>query len=229
MNRSSCASVLLVLAAGCYGHGPHGRPPAIPLPELRTGAGIEVSTERVTTIEDVPKTSETCPQGQTTGGPDCIVTHYTEREPVEHVTTTATYDGEPINYGQFRVLTDPDRDAKLARLDDLARKCRRADKARWVGMISSLAGVTAFTIGMPYGSKPTVIAGEVAMLAGLTSYAVGYYALGGRQCNEANDLYRELDVSDETGFTEAYGEDYATTMKELADEFNARAEATARE
>jgi hypothetical protein len=207
-----------LLAAGCYGAAPP-RPAPVALPDLSAGGALTVATEETTTIEDVDKKSETCPQGQTAGGPDCIVTHYTEREPVTTTTTTAADDGAPISYGQFRVLTDPDRDHELARLADLSKKCTRANLPRNVGVGLAIAGL----IGLSIGTKVEGVAlvGVGLAVAGFASFGLGYFAFGGRDCNRANALYRELDVTGDLDATVVYGEGYATKMKELADRFNA--------
>jgi hypothetical protein len=56
---------------------------------------------------------------------------------------------------------------------------------------------------------------------GAASYALGYFAFGGRQCNEARSLFNELDMSAAVGWNTVEGEDYAVQMKSLAEQFNA--------
>jgi len=224
MNKTSLFA--LALAAGCYGSA-HPHPKTIPLPDLSKDGTIAVDSESTTNDEDVDKTSETCPQGETSGGPDCIVTHYTEREPVTRTQTTATYDGAPISLAQLEVMTDPDRDKKIEHLDALRKTCSRAGKARWVGIGLLAAGVVTYAIGGAADSKPAVIASGVTIAGGLGAFGVGYFKYGGRACNEARDLYRDLDVSADVDTTTAWGPDYAAKMKELADRFNASRAATA--
>jgi hypothetical protein len=195
----------------------------VPLPDLSAGGALTVATEETTEMEDVAKKSYSCPQGHTRESPDCIVTEYTEREPVTTTTTTAAFDGEPISYGQFRVLTDPERDTKLARLERLSKKCTRANIPRNVGLGLAIAAL----IGLSVGTKVEGVAmvGVGLGVAGGASFGLGYFAFGGRDCNRANSLYREIDVTADLDATVVYGEGYAVKMKELADQFN---EGTAR-
>ena len=207
----------LSLAAGCYGAAPP-RPPAIPLPDLTRGGEIAVASEETTRIENVRKKDVTCPQGHTTDSPDCVVTHRVEAEPVTRVHTTATYAGERLSYAQLKVMTDPERDAKLARLDRLRTRCGDARVPRNIGLGLMLGSLGALVFA---GWKPAAIASVSAFGAGSVSFGVGYFAMGGRQCNQAVDLYRELDLSADTDLFEVEGAYYAEEMKKLADQFNA--------
>jgi hypothetical protein len=209
----------LACLTACYGAAPP-RPAAIPLPDLRAGAAIDLDTEQNTTMDDVEHESKTCPDG-VNAGPECIVTRYTEREPVTHTKTTATYDGASIDYAQFLVMTDPDRDRKLAHLDELSRHCRRANTPRYLGMGLAAGGLAAMLIGAGAQNKIVFDSSWALFAAGGGAYAFGYYGYGGKQCNEARALYHDVEVSSYVGATEVYGETYAATMKELADRFNA--------
>jgi len=210
-------SVLFI--TGCYGAAPP-RPATIPLPPLADApdAQIVVHSESKTTIENVQKQASTCPQGHTEGDPACVVTHYEVAEPVTRTISSATLDGEPISYAQLRVISDRDRDKKLAELAHLSHLCTRANVPRYVGwglLIGSAVLITAS------GNKgPVGIAGWGALAGGIGSYAFGYYGYGGKRCNEANRLYQDLDVSQQTGWTEVAGADYATEMQAMAASFN---------
>jgi hypothetical protein len=136
--------------------------------------------------------------------------------------TTASYGSEPITYAQFRVMTDPRWNEKLATLDDLAHRCQRANIPRYVGIGLMLGGAAAGLIAGAAGS-PT---GESALMygglgAGAASYALGYLAFGGRQCVEARNLFNEMDMSGAMDLTTVEGADQATEMKVLAEQFNA--------
>ena len=54
------------------------------------------------------KKAWTCPAGHAEGSPACTSTTYEVAEPVTRTETAATYGAEPISYGQFKILTDPD-------------------------------------------------------------------------------------------------------------------------
>ena len=217
-----CAAVLLPLSlAACYGSAPP-RPPRVPLPPIEAGAELVVQSETRTTIENVPRTATSCPAGVGEGDPSCVVTRYTEAAPVTHTTTTAAIGETPLTYAQFRVLTDPQWDAKLARLDELSHRCERANVPRYAGLgllaVALLVGPTIATKGdRDVGAAITY--GGVA--AGIASYAIGYFAYGGRDSNEAQSLFTYLDTRDQMAWTSVDGDDTAAEMKALADRFNA--------
>jgi hypothetical protein len=218
---TSVSAIALTSLIGCYGAAPP-KPPRVPLPPLAEGAEIDVRSESRTTIEQVQRQSTTCPNGVGQGSPDCVVTHYTEAEPVTRTTTSATYGAEPITYAQFRVMTDPHWDEKLTALDDLAHKCQRANIPRYAGLGLMLGGLVSGLVVGAAGSKT----GEAALMygglgAGGASYALGYFAFGGRQCVEARNLYNEMDMSAAMDMTMVDGADHANEMKLLADQFNA--------
>ncbi len=210
---------LIPFVAACYGAAPP-KPAHVQLPMLQSDAEIGVFSESTTTVENVTKQSRTCPDHPTEDN-QCVTTNYTVAEPVTHTTTTATYGTEPINYGQFKVITDPHYDEKLARLDDLAHKCERANIPRYAGiglMVGGLiGGLIAGVAGSPTGEYALMYGGAGA---GLASYALGYFAFGGRDCVEARGLYNEVDLAGRTDTT-VYGGDTAVEMKTLADQFNA--------
>jgi hypothetical protein len=218
MTRTSVAALLLTSLAACYGAAP---PPAprVPLPELAPDAEILVHSESKTTMESVEKQSSTCPQGKGEGDPSCVITRYNVVEPVTRTTTTASYNGAPITYAQFKVITDPKYDNKVGELEHLSHLCHRANVPRYVGMGLALGGVVAMVAS---GNKgPVGIAGWGALAAGGVSYGVGYWAYGGKKCNEAAALYRDIDFSRMTSWDVVHGAEYATEMKTLADQFNA--------
>src|SRR5215467_7600585 len=100
----SAAAFAFVSLAACYGAAPP-KPVHVTLPPLADGAEIDVHSSSQTTIENVPHTASTCPQGKGEGDPSCVVTRYVTAEPVTRTTTSATYGTEPITYAQFKVLT----------------------------------------------------------------------------------------------------------------------------
>ncbi len=221
--RLSVTAFIPILLTACYGAAPP-KPPRIPLPELREDAQIVVHSETKTQIEEVAKQSSSCPAGHAEGSPECTIHRYTVAEPVTRTKTTASYGGEPINYGQFRVLTDKDYDHKLARLDHLSTGCRRANIPRYIGIGLLLGGLIA--IPASKGNDIVLASGYIALAGGGASYAAGYWAFGGAQCNEARDLYNQVDMSEEATWDTVQGTDFATEMATLADQFNARTKQT---
>jgi hypothetical protein len=190
-------------------------------PVLQDGAELEVHTETKTTIERVERKATTCPQGVAEGNPACTVTRYMANEPVTRTTSTANYGSTPVTYGQFLVMTDSNYEMKLRKLEELSHVCRRANVPRYAGMALVLGGL----IAGPMVAKNNATAGQViaygGMGAGGASYALGYFSFGGRECNEARGLFREVDMRDRMSDT-VYGGARATEMQVLAEQFNAR-------
>jgi hypothetical protein len=217
----SVALCLPVLAA-CYGAAPP-KPARIPLPPPVDGAEIHVASEDRTRFEDVSKESSTCPQGHATGSPACVVTRYTVKEPVTRTYSTATYAGSEISYAQFRVMTDAQYDSKLSRLEDLSHRCQRANVPRYVGLGLMFGGlVAAGIVGKATdssGAAQGVLWGGLG--GGAASYALGYFAFGGRDCNEARGIYHDVNVAGDIGTTTVVGGQVAVEMQELAARFNA--------
>jgi hypothetical protein len=212
----------LPLLAACYGAAPP-KPARVPLPHTVDGAEIRVHTESRTELEDVPKESTTCPQGHASGSPACVVTRYTVREPVTRTYSSATYAESPISYAQFKVMTDPQYDQKLSRLEELSHRCKRANVPRYVGlglMVGSL--IAAPIVGKATDSTAASQGTLWGMLgAGSASFALGYFAFGGRDCNEARGIYHDVNVAGFTATTDLEGADLAAEMSELASRFNA--------
>ena len=215
-------ALLSVFAAACYGAAPP-KPVHVQLPMIENDAEVGVFSSSKTTIENIEHSASTCPQGKGEGDPSCVITKYTVAEPVTRTTTTASIGNTPISYGQFRVITDPHWDQKLTNLDDLSHKCQRANVPRYVGIGLMVGGLLAgYIVGAATGNTSA----EAGMMyggagAGGLSYALGYFAFGGRDCVEARGLYNELDMSQAVGWNSVEGESYATEMKALADQFNA--------
>jgi hypothetical protein len=212
------AWLLAPAAAGCYGSAPP-RPAQIPLPPPAAGASIDVSSVVRTEMEQVQKQASSCPAGQPEGSAACTITRYEVAEPITRTITTASYNGAPISYGQFRILTDPHYDAKLGQLADLSRTCRRANIPRYAGMALMLGSLLGPALVDETAGKVIFWGG---LGGGLAAYALGYVALGGRQCNAARALYHELDMSEEAAWSAVRGADRAAEMRSLADDFNAR-------
>lgn len=217
MKRPVLITLILSTLVACYGSAPP-RPAAIPLPELSEEATLDVHSETTTTIEQRQKESWTCPAGHAEGSPACTRTTYEVAEPVTRTETTATYGAEPISYAQFKVLTDPDYDAKVARLDRLRERCQGANKPRWLGAGLMIGGAVGW-IASAYG-KVFAQVGTGMLIGGGASYAFGYYGYGGKACNEARTLFNDIDYSEESEWKSVFGADTAAEMKRLAEQFN---------
>lgn len=212
---------LLSALGACYGAAPP-KPARIPLPPPVEGAQIAVHTESRTEIEAVAKEAKTCPENSS--DPNlCTVTKYTANEPVTRTYSTMNYANESISYAQFRVMTDPQYDNKLTRLDELSHRCQRANVPRYVGlglMIGSL--IASPIVGKATGSTGASQGTLWGMLgAGSVSFGLGYFSFGGRDCNIARGIYNDVNVEGYVETTTITGADSAAEMAALADRFNA--------
>lgn len=218
-SRSLVPVLASLSLAACYGAAPP-RPARIPLPQLVDGAQVDVFSETHTTMENIPKTAWTCPQGVAEGDPSCVKTTYTVTEPVDHTITTASYASQPISYGQFKVLTDARYEQKLADLDHLSHTCKRANIPRYAGMALFGVGLIAGPIMAANGSSAGGLVTYGGMGAGGLAYALGYFAFGGRDCNEARAIYNDVNVEPYATTNEMEGGEVASEMKVLAQQFN---------
>jgi hypothetical protein len=221
--RGSLAAPLVALTlllGGCYGAAPPP-PTRVPVPAIVPGVPLSVHTDRTTTWENVTKKSVTCPQGHVEGSPACLVTHYQVREPVTRTASTAAYGGMPISYGQFLILTNPEREAQLAELRRRSHICELANVPRWIGLGLTVGGLVAIGIGAGKKIPAATYGGIGGVGGGIVSYGLGYFAFGGNQCGPARELYRQLEVGDAATRTTVFGEVTAQQMQELAARFNA--------
>jgi len=221
---SFLAVAVAALAPGCYGAVPP-KPTTIPIPAIMPGARIEAVTNTKTEIEDVEKQAVTCPAGHVEGSPACVTTKYTVREPVTHTLTTVSYGGESLSRAQLEVMTDRDRDRKLAELDRLSHRCERANTVRKVGLWLGVATAALYVTAVATQDRVFTYTGLGTLVGSASSYGYGYWGLGGKQCVEADDLYRSLEVA-QHGETTMYGESEATLVHELASKFNSEHRAT---
>jgi hypothetical protein len=221
MKTASVTAICLSIVTGCYGAAPP-KPSTIHLPDMSNGGEIVVASETKTTMETVTRTATSCPAGVAEGHPSCTVTRYPVVEPVTRTTSRASYNGERINFAQFQVMTDPQYDAKLAQLDDLSHKCKRANVPRYVGLSMVIGGLVLAGIGQSKESTAVVWTGWGTVLGGGVSYGFGYFGFGGRECNQARALYTQVEHGGDTGVDTVYGRATAEEMQDLAAQFNAR-------
>jgi hypothetical protein len=211
----------LLFTAACYGAAPP-RPVAVSLPPAQVGAEIEVHSDTKTTYENVEKRAVSCPQGKSEGDPSCTVTRYNVTEPVTRTTSAASYAGEPINYAQFKVMTDPHYHEKVKSIADLSLKCQRANIPRYAGLGLFAAGLIVGPIVSSNGNTDVgALLTYGGMIGGAGAYALGYLAFGGRDCNEARAIYRDIDYRAAISWNTVEGSAVATEMAALAQQFNA--------
>jgi hypothetical protein len=207
-------TLLSVLLIGCYGAAP-SKPALVPLPSLIPGAQIEVRSETTTAIENVSHSARSCPED----GSTCSIVRYTVPESVTRTTTTARYAGQPISYGQFLVMTDPNYGQKLSELEELSAHCRRANIPRYAGLASALGGYFVGELAVKGDTGRTILYGGAVVGAGL--FTLGYLFFGGRDCNAANNLFHHVDMTYQLTEHVMEGDEYPEKMKSLADQFNA--------
>ncbi|HEY5923407.1 MAG TPA: hypothetical protein VIV11_17125 [Kofleriaceae bacterium] len=212
----------LPLLVACYGAAPP-KPARIPLPPVVEGAELSVHTEERTTIESVQKEASTCPAGHAPGSQACTVTRYSVKEPVTRTHSTVSYADQPISYAQFQVMTDPQYDQKLSRLEALSHTCKRANVPRYVGMGLMLGSLIAAPIVGKATDSTGASQGTLWGMLGVggASFALGYFSFGGRDCNEARGIYNDVNVAGDLNTHTVTGGGIAVEMQELAARFNA--------
>jgi hypothetical protein len=217
----SVALVPALFLTACYGAAPP-KPPVIPLPPAQEGAGILVQTDSRTTMESVEKQASTCPSGKAEGDPSCTVTRYNVTEPVTRTYSAATYGNTPINYAQFKVMTDPHYQEKVERVGDLGHKCQRANTPRYIGLAMLGVGLLVGPIVAAEGGGTVGTAMTYGgLIGGGVAYGAGYFAFGGRDCVEARQIYNSIDYTQAQGWNTVEGADVASEMQALAGQFNA--------
>ncbi len=212
-----CSMVL----SGCFGL----KPPApivstVSLDGVQPEAEVVVDTQQTTTIENVDKKSSTCPPGHSAGSAECVVTHYTVKEPVTRTKTTMIAGSHQLTYAQFLTLTEADRPQRVAALNDNIRQCKRARIPRFVSIGLGVVGGALLIYGATEENKPLTYSG--AAVAG-TALAVGGAGLilARGSCSEARSQSEDLDLS-KLNDTTVRGANSAKKIQTLADEHNAR-------
>lgn len=214
--KMPCWVLPLTATVACYSANPP-RPTTVALPALSDSATLATTSKSVFENEEVAKQASHCPAGTLAGDASCTVTRYSETQRVQHLKTTATYNGAPITYAQFKVLTDPDYNSKLVTLERARSRCNGGSLPRWAGIGLAVAGL----IVASSSDETTKAIGFAGMGAGLATYTYGYIRYAG-PCNQANDLYYQLDFSQDIDRNVVDGDAKAREMRELTEQFNAR-------
>ena len=216
----AATGLVWITASGCGLKPPGPVTTTVPVPTAPEGTPLEVSTESVTKLEDVKKKAETCPQGHTTGSPDCIVSHYTVQEPVTRTETRMAYGAEPLTYAQFLVLAEADRPQRIAELEDNTTKCKRARIPRYVAIGLAVGAGAALGYAAYSGNRAGTYVGIGLGVGALASTGVGLGMAKG-SCKKARNLANELDLSGKET-TVVKGKASASEIQTLANEHNAR-------
>ena len=212
------AITAFVLLAACRHPG---MPPAIPLPELPPDARIQIRTqsklERETRSQQV---SRTC--SEATG--NCLSNEVDVDVDVTHrYSIMTTSSGARLNLAQLKVLGDPTRRDKLARLAALERGCHRGNYYL-AGLGASLVAMTAISAaGIDQETQEFRNPGVTVAFSATAGAALVFGVLGYRaqfRCLGAYNLYRELDLSREQDTLVV--RDGAEELQQLADQFNRR-------
>lgn len=227
-HRKLYPSLILALLgtalAGCYGSTPPPPPTIVP-PRSVAGERIKVSVHSEMAMENRQKVIPHCPQGHAPGSPACTNTYTTETVPVTHTTGTATYAGRPLTLAQLWVMSNPEEKKKTYDLIEADRAaCEGANTPRIAGTALMLGGAAAMVISVIAQksdvAKPIAIGGGVAFGGGIGSYGLGYFAFGGKRCNDADARIRSIPSTTETS---VHDREEADRMRKLGDEYNAKA------
>jgi hypothetical protein len=211
--------ILCLALAGCYDNPP----PAIPrpvVPQVVPGAVLDVDSHEASELRPVTSHDRVCV------GADCSTVSVTNHEYVTVKHAKATYNGQRLAFGQAQALADPTYLADYDRMTALAASCSHATVAKWVGELFTTGGILLLADGAGANSdwgSPYAIAGMATIAGGIAAYALGKYALGGQDCEPANDIFearrrqwREVDSAD-------VEDDLADELERIATQFNARA------
>jgi hypothetical protein len=212
--------VFALIFTACY-DAPPPRVPRPELPPMQQGASILVDTREK--LELRKRGEEACSTGAG-GRIDCV--KYKVNEPVMVTHARATYNGRSLTLGQAQGLTDPEYLQDIDAIANHIEGCKRAKIPRIAGelfwLVGSIVFVDAYANNSSQPDKTLAVTGGALIGAGLVSYALGKYVLGGQHCEAANDLYRsrenqfrDRDDTDVTGRN-------AAILEEAAKRFNAK-------
>jgi hypothetical protein len=119
-------------------------------------------------------------------------------------------------------MTDPHYQEKVDAVAELGHKCQRANTPRYIGLAMLGVGLLVGPIVAAEGGGTVGTAMTYGgLIGGGVSYAAGYFAFGGRDCNEARAIYNSIDYAAAQGWNTVEGADVATEMQALAGQFNA--------
>jgi len=193
---------------------------SVPVPSAPEAAPMEVSTVSETQLEDVQKKSETCPQGHTTGSPDCIVTHYTVKEPVTRTKTTMTFGSHRLTHAQFLTIVEADRPERIVRLEDETAQCKRARIPRYIAIALGAGAIGSLGYAMVTKDSVGTYVGIGLGAGSLASLGIGLGMAKG-SCREAKALAHELDLSGKD-VDVVHGRERGATIQEKAVQYNQR-------
>ncbi len=200
--RRVAPSVLIALAlgAGCYA-APKPTPARAQLPALVDGEGVNV---------------------ELSSSEEADVSGSRVRFYKNYQIDSMTYDDQTLTYHQVRSLADPTWQGKMEKHARLVSRCKRANVPRYIGYAAVVAGIGVQTYGfLLLKDRPELIApvGFGLMGFGGASYFAGWAFLGGRACNEANEMWSDLHL-EKADDTRIYNDAIIDEIGEVVLQFN---------
>jgi len=217
MKLISFFAFCLALAA-CYGDPPPAFPRPV-LPQVVPGAALDVESQERDELRPVTSHDRVCVGG------DCSTVSVTSHEHVTVKHAQASYGGQRLSFGQAQALADPSYLADYDHMTALAASCRHAAIPKYVGEILTTGGILLAADGAGDSgnyTNPYAIAGMAAVAGGLVAYALGKYALGGQDCEPANDIFEARRAQWRSADDADVEDDLADELERIASQFNAR-------
>lgn len=212
-------ALVLVLLVGCY-EAPPPRVPRVEPAQLAPGTAIDIDAATTTERRNVTDHDRVCV------GSSCDTVSVTSKQDVRVHHAEASYNGAKLTFGQVAMVADPTFTSDWERMEQLRSHCEHATGARTVAGYLSLAGMLGIVLGAGTtdGSikEPYFAVGIGAVVGAIGVYALGKYALGGQDCEEARDIYHrrrdQWEGADKSYFEGAQARD----LEKLVETYNAK-------
>ena len=182
-------AALSVVLTGCFYVSMPPKVPRIEQPQLAEDAFIDVETDIKNESRSYTEKIEVCPKGSRS---NCHDERRQKHRTVAVNVARATVDGTPISIGAVAMASSDVFRKDTERLRGITASCKKGRIAMTIGGL----GLTSsfFLLNVGFAEPPNrgyQIGGIAALGAGAAIMALGRFALGGQDCDEAKTLYRK--------------------------------------
>lgn len=207
---------LAFILVGCY-TTPPPHVPHVEAPKLEPGVAIDVDAATSTERRNVTDSDRVCV------GSDCSYVSVTSKQNVRVHHAEASIGGQKLTLGQVAIAADPTYTRDLARLDALSATCSH-------GFYWEIGGQSVVSLGMIVGAATSNESGRATTgnyfgagiaAAGLVTWALGRFVLGGQACEEANELYHARRHQYENADKSYLEGERARDLEKLVEQYNA--------
>ena len=211
-------AALSVVLNGCYFVAMPKRVPRIEQPTLPEDAFLEVETDVKKVRQGYTEKIEVCPKGSRSG---CIDERRQKSRTVAVNTARATVDGNPISVGAVAMAASDEFRSDTAKLRGVTSSCKRGRMVMTVGGLALSSSFFLLNVGFADPpNRGAQIGGIAAVGAGAALMALGRFAFGGQNCDEAKSLYRKWEGVYRDPDATTVGGDSAELLELLAKKFN---------